>query len=715
MKRIYAICFSILMLFTCVACGGTGISSRSINKSRRSSSIDNVQSLESSQLSSEEVVQSSSLTQSSSSSSILDSSSILSSSETTSSSDSSIISSASSSSSMSSSSSISSFSSSSSSLSSSSMASSSSVNPIPPEDPMTEVALDYIDVSASGLTAYEQEKVDSIFYQNTNQVSGADPACVWVEEDGYFYMYATGHDRFTCFRSRNLTEWEKLPDAMNQPRHLSYSSVSSLMSQAEFNTYVDQTWLKHHYLWAPAVIYDADLDLYLMFFSARYTNADPIKLQLCLATSKTPNGPFIQWTGTIPAGQYANGQTYQSYTVDYSTPFIDFEKLNGINGNYPYEGYIKAIDIEPFIDPATGDKYIYFVRDLGDKYTESSVMGMKMIDWFTPDYSTLTLLTKPNFTHVTDLTANPYGDEGDVNEGPFVIYNEDSELYYLTYSVNGYWDKSYSVKQAVAPTPLGPFEKITSKAGGRILNCESDWMHRAGTGHHVFTRAGDELFIVYHMHTNPEKLAGYDNFDRQRCIVVDRINWVENDDGILIMNAGGPSYDYRALPQVISGYSNLAPLANVTVNQSKQNTNTKYLNDGAIQIHVNEGVHEFEANKAPLIVTMEFDNPITLKGITVTNSWELYSAFEKIEKIEIEYSAGGKKYLGYTDEILFDWDRFYNNNIDRNGFPMYIPGCGSSAIFNDIRNVSKIRIYIENQPWDDVTGLHVSEITVLGK
>ena len=133
-------------------------------------------------------------------------------------------------------------------------------------------------------------------------------------------------------------------------------------------------------------------------------------------------------------------------------------------------------------------------------------------------------------------------------------------------------------------------------------------------------------------------------------------------------------------------------------------------------MHVNEGIYQFEANKDLLEVTMTFDTPVTVKGITVSNSWELYSAFEKISKIEIEYTAGGKKYLGYTGEVLFDWDRFYNNNIDRNGFSAYIPGCGSTAVFTDeIQQVSKIKIYLENQPWNDVTGMHISEITVLGK
>ena len=598
------------------------------------------------------------------------------------------------------------------------------------EDPITEETLDYIDVSSSTLTSEQKAEVNELFYQNDLNTTSADPACIYCEDDGYFYMYGTGHSNFNCYRSKDLTSWESLTPAFKQPKDMTYSEVSSIMTQTEFNNYKNNTWLKNAYDWAPGVIYDADLDLYLMFFSARYTNTNPLKLQLTLATSKTPYGPFIQWTGRVngqngKAGvetiTYENGQTVPAYNIGYGDVFIDFERLNGINGNYPYEGYIKAIDVEPFVDPVTGDKYIYFCRDLGDKYDVSCSMGMKMIDWFTPDYSTLTLLTKPNYEKVTDGAQYTFQDEGDVNEGQYVVYNPENQLYYLTYSCNGYFDRSYRVKQAWATSPLGPYTKISNQKGGNVIATDMEWIHRAGTGHHVFTRVGNEMFIVYHMHRNPISFYNQE-YSGQRVIGVDRITWVENEDGILVMNCGGPSYDYRLKPNAVTGYKNVASKASISVNQQMSNTKLQYLTDGGIQMMIKEGINEFNANRETLEVTLNFATPITLKGVMAFNSFLVETAFDSIRYIEVDYISNGNKYRGKTGPLTFDWDKYYYNNVPKNSTtPLYIPGCSASAIFEEeIANVSRIKINFKRQTIQDgkphvPTGLSVSDICVIGK
>ena len=204
------------------------------------------------------------------------------------------------------------------------------------EDPITEETLDYIDVSSSTLTSEQKAEVNELFYQNDLNTTSADPACIYCEDDGYFYMYGTGHSNFNCYRSKDLTSWQALTPAFKQPKDMTYSEVSSIMTQTEFNNYKNNTWLKNAYDWAPGVIYDADLDLYLMFFSARYTNTNPLKLQLTLATSKTPYGPFIQWTGKVNGANgaegvdtitYENGQTVPAYEIDYDQAFIDFVEM----------------------------------------------------------------------------------------------------------------------------------------------------------------------------------------------------------------------------------------------------------------------------------------------------------------------------------------------------------------------------------------------------
>ncbi|MBO4963112.1 MAG: family 43 glycosylhydrolase, partial [Clostridia bacterium] len=608
--------------------------------------------------------------------------------------------------------------------------------------------LDYIDISLDTLTSLEQQEVDKLFYQNDLTMVSADPACVYCKDDGYFYLYGTGDggQNFNCYKSTNLTSWEKLDNAFTQAKNLTYSQVESVLSQEEFDTYQANTWVKYGYTWAPGVIYDKDLDLYLMYFSAMYTTEETvtketlISYQISLATSKTPNGPFIQWTGKVNGQNgksgvenitYANGQTVPAYELGYQDRFLDFEKLKDINGNYPYEGYMQVIDAEPFVDPVTGDKYLFFTRDItehhdlneysGKYYSESCSMGIKMIDWFTPDYSTLTLLTRPNYTKVSDTSKDPYSQEGKYNEGQYVVYNEQNDLYYLTYSCNATTERTYKVNQAWSKNPLGPYTKVSDQKGGNVIGTDLEWIHRAGTGHHVLTKVGNELFIIYHMHKNPINYAS-ENWKSRRVIGIDKISWVENEDNILVMSSGGPSYDYRLRPSLFTGYSNLASLATVAVSQQKANAQLKYLTDGAIQMKVREGLYEFDANRDTLEVELTFNTPITLKGVMAFNSYFVETAFDSIRYIQVEYTKNNGKYLGTTGAVSFNWDKYYYNNLpDGSDIPLYIPGCSSSAIFkNEIPSVTKIKINFKRQAIKNdkphvPTGLSVSDICVIGK
>jgi hypothetical protein len=488
---------------------------------------------------------------------------------------------------------------------------------------------------------------------------------------------------------------------------LTYDNLSSVMTETEFNNYQQNTWIKYGNIWAPSVFYDDATKQYIMYSSGQ-TREDG-GYALFIATSKNPAGPFIPWTGTIKGGTYQNGTTFASKTIDYSSKIFDFTGAKDNYGNVYND--IDAIDAEPFVDPITGEKYLYFVGARGANMPTNNIFGVKMIDWFTPDMSTLTLLAKPNYKKVTD-TSTTYTDEADINEGPCIVYNEQNKYYYMTFSVQGYNSRLYGVKQAIATSPLGLYEKIDNDKGGRVLSCEAEWIHRAGTGHHTFIMVGDERLIVYAMHD-----GNYINNNRNfkgRCIGIDKVVWVKNADGLLVM-ASGPSYDYRMRPDAFTGYTNVASGATISANQMQNGANLKYLTDGAIDMLNNEGKFDFNANKEQLILNLNFANAITLKGIMLTNSKDINRAFDKISKIEIDYLVDGVLHRASTNEVGFNWTNFYTNNKLTDGESMYIPGCNSTAIFNEIQNVCNIKIYIEPQAGENITGLSVAEIAVIGK
>ena len=204
-----------------------------------------------------------------------------------------------------------------------------------------------------------------------------------------------------------------------------------------------------------------------------------------------------------------------------------------------------------------------------------------MKDWVTPDYSTVTRLTSFWYT-TTDRTERynfGYHQIMNIDEGPYVIYNETNQKYYLCFSGGGGTDsKLYCTKQAIGDSPLGPFTKIQPNKGGILITSglETD-MYAAG--HNSLLEIGDELYIVYH--TYPVNLIT--NAIESRGQAFNKVEWMENEDGVLIMHANGPNKTVTPLPSYYSGYKNIAPLAKVQATNGVNGTSASYLNDGLIK------------------------------------------------------------------------------------------------------------------------------------
>lgn len=588
--------------------------------------------------------------------------------------------------------------------------------------------ISYTDLSKD-LTADEQAKVDELFYKNNLNNSGADPSVIYVEETGYYYMYSTG---LLYQKSKDLINW----------------TTSKSFWEDTSGTWLTGQWTR----WAPAVIYDEVSGKYLAFFTSRISSTyrgkytamhgetsislsdykEDHTCSVCLGVSDSPDGPFKQWTGTVNGGTYASGASFSSYNIGIGDIFLNFERMANANPtNYDYEGFIKVIDVEPFVDPATGDKYLYMCRDLGDsgyKYTQSSILAIKMIDWFTPDYSTVTLVTRCGYENVTDKTPMENSDEGDVNEGPYVIYNADVNKYYLTYSCNGYFDKSYRVKQAVADSPLGPFKKIATEKGGAPLVTETTWPHRAGPGHHTFTTLNGELVMVYHMHQTPNKDFVWPNTNR--CIGFDKISWYVNEDGETVMTTNGPSMSYTLYPRGENAYKNIASSGTAWAQTSAGVTieGAKYLNDGAIKTMAKDGKGELalaftgSKDRDVISVGIDFSSSVSVKGIQIFNSFSFKNAFDYIQDIKIYYYDQGVLKCSEIGKVEFDWNTYCLNNKNSNDKPVYASGNCASVLFDEIFNVVSIEIRLYPQVRDkinnslsDVAGVGASEIVVIGK
>lgn len=510
----------------------------------------------------------------------------------------------------------------------------------------------------------------SLFYGNTEVMKGADPCMIYVPEkegdpdSGYYYAYVTGSSTIYGWRTKDMTNWQYL-DAVFAPD-------------------LDNFWA-HSNFWAPGMYYDEEEDIYYMWYSASWNKYDDFKSHhIDLAYSKSPVGPFVS-------------------VNDGSEPLINFENIPEDHRLFEYRdsgdtrpnGYAAAIDAELFIDPLTEQKYMIYTHDLGAGSTGSCTYIMEMKSWTEPDYSTVQWITQ---TGRTGVGADESIDEGNVNEGPFMIYNDG--YYYLTYSVHTYTEPTYQVRQAISTSPTGPFRKIPVEEGGTVLTTDGLNVYTNSSGHHSFIKVGDEYFISYHTFLNDSDIS------QSRKIKFDKVMFVTNQKGIPVIYTNGPTMSLQPLPSLISGYENKALDAEVYADNMVNKEDLYWLNDGTIRIHEQSVVDECSF-KGKTKITLKWADYTSIKAILVYNSYSYFTSFTKVDNIKLYFKDGEYEGVAETGELLFNYDIFAKED-----YKCIFAGSSIAIQFKDLE-VIKIEIFISESKGNEQ--FSVSEITVLGK
>ena len=556
------------------------------------------------------------------------------------------------------------------------------------DDESSSVSGDFSYVTYDDSTYEDYSYNKNLYYLNELNFQIADPTVIYVEEGegkGYFYAYGTSDliqcHGFQCWRSKDMTNWE-------------YVGVA-------FQPDYSETWAFNNY-WAPEVLYDDGV--YYMFYNAQNIHEDQ-RLCISVAVSQTPYGPFECLDGS---------KNLDGKTLSKSEPVYDF------NTNLPgREGVVnEVIDAHAFIDPVTGDKYLYFSawqRWHTRGYQE--IYGVKMKDWFTPDYSTLTQVTSIFNTEVGDFKDEMSGgqiqfgdiDEGQnegatVNEGPFVYYHDGT--YYLTYSVYPYTSPNYQVRQALATSPLGEYTKVQPEDGGTIIYTESDWENLASAGHHCFIKCGDQLMIAYHTFLDRSTIQN------GRALAVDEIKFVENDKGQTLMITNGPTYSYQPLPEAVSGYKNLAPMATVTASHTADESDVKYLTDGVFKVHKSDLVNEYltqdvdSATKAT--INFKFDDFVNVRSVLLYNSLDYGLSVPAISSVKLKYKTENGSAWAEAKNVKFNYE--WNSDLRSTMYP-------GGAIFLEFAEmpVEEIELTISLSPSSGITQVAIGEFMIMGK
>lgn len=605
----------------------------------------------------------------------------------------------------------------------------------------------------------------SLYYRNDQDLFGADPGAIYVSEEddpvygGWFYMAVTGNNAesttkvygaYPIYRSKNLIEWEQC------------GAVGGCALE------VDPTkdWALNAF-WAPELLQETvevngvKKNRYYIYFSARSrvgnanteytskTGTDWDRLYIGIGVSECPYGPYTMVDTNNYYEFYGDKTTKvnkNGNAVTRNTPAFNFYRYNPeIAAAYKASGknadFWPAIDISPFVDPATGDMYCYFSQHVSSVSSGNVIWVVKMKDYITPDYSSMHVVSIPGYSvkamdfktyvnsginygtnastkgMVTRYVYDGNANGGGVNEGAFTIahYDEVSKqwLYYLTYSPYGYGNRGYSICQAVSTDPFGPFTKLDPKKGFTVVgitnmnsagsgNGNIDYTmskdysasidYMAGTGHHSFVKAGNEIFAVYHSFPNP--ISNYDQNGSfmGRCISVDRVKIVtspaitygdlDSASGttpLPVLYGNGPTYSAQPLPEVVSGYENITSEATISYNNPEA-TGRQYLSDGLYVTHTVYKDWEFETAGED-VISLTFPTPRSIRSVMVYNSAQYNYALKKLSSLSLTLADGKvitfnnltqnedncntlKKVMRYGGSIIADFEEVLVKKIE---------------------------------------------------
>ncbi|MCL2370094.1 MAG: family 43 glycosylhydrolase [Firmicutes bacterium] len=590
----------------------------------------------------------------------------------------------------------------------------------------------------------------SLFAYNELTALAPDPSVIYSHtggDGGWFYMYGTSDDigtnGFQVWRSRDLSLWEDMGPAF-LPRR-------------------DGWAIENH--WAPEVIYHAGY--YFLFYNAWEDDRPYRRHAIGLAVARHPLGPFIAVNdGLAPLFDADNLP---------DTVIVGHNPVRRIRGQ-------ALIDASPFIDNvwcSTANSYIYryylFVTaDVqlptnqaghpgGGGLNASSQWGMELtfipgngddiFPTFAPIYETTVQITRTNFARVDSASPMGYVDvlrnaqfQNYTNEGGFLWRHDKPDgtpQYFFTFSVAQFWMPQYSVMQAVGPTPLGPFEKVPIRDGGLLLTGwnigdAGNWDQNAdawrslevfgGAGHHSFVRAGNELFIAYHV------ITGFWTFPYSpiRHAAVDRVQFIENSAGQTVMYINGPTKSIQPLPYAVSGYKNLALDATFSVPTTgvgsiAVGSSIEYLNDGLFLNHSfnRHLIGETMFNGNSTVITVDFDEYVDVRSVMIYNAHFFENSFDQINRVSFRTRIDDEQGRPLLDGLLhinnlrFDWDRHTIETTRSLPSEQFIINPGSAAVaeFNAIRTnqiiieVSRGALAMAHVPG---ANLVIPEIVILG-
>ena len=331
-------------------------------------------------------------------------------------------------------------------------------------------------------------------------VSVHDPSILAV--DGTYYIYGS---HMTAAKSTDLLNWESIADGYMKTNPV-YGQIYEVADEAFAWTGSKDSEIATDdggtHVWAPDVIYNETMGKYCMYYCTTSTfNAS----NLCFGVSDSPEGPF-EWQSALIYSGFGWGNIEDTDVLDYVDE--DYAKKHYIKaGGYNYEDYPNAIDPTIFYDK-DGRMWMVYGSWSGGIY-------LLEIDPSTG------LVIHPEADEANNVDAY-FGKKllggGHISiEGPYIMYDADTDYYYLFVSYGGLTsnggyqirvfrsktvDGEYVDMNGAYPEKSAMHENFGLKLSGnyKLPSLERAYM---ATGHNsAFVDDDGRVYVVYHTRFN---------------------------------------------------------------------------------------------------------------------------------------------------------------------------------------------------------------------
>jgi hypothetical protein len=331
-----------------------------------------------------------------------------------------------------------------------------------------------------------------------------DPDVLRVGSTYYAYGTATGGAYLPVMRSTDLQTWTAR-SAYDRPVNDDPYFNDALPVPASWGVDVHPGERMSKSVWAPGV--ERFGDTYVAFYAVR-TRVSPPRYCISLATSSSPEGPFVDRS---------------------SGPLVCDADPAG------------SIDPDPFIDPVTGTPYLIWK-------SEGVVGSMPTRIWSRQLSPSGTSFAAGSTT--TELLRTSQSWEGNVIENPSMI-RSGGQLY-LFYSGNEWASGDYATSYATCRAPTGPCTKARTRP---LLASSGDKLGPGGAA--AFLDTAGRLRLVHHWWNAP-----YTNYPAYPACTKDGSCQTKGQRRLGVVELSGSGTTLRVGPTpTLSGPSRLVPLA----------------------------------------------------------------------------------------------------------------------------------------------------------